>query len=71
MTSTPRYFFVYSRSLRAWIAGTSSSRIHSTVQYGASLPAKWHMVTVDMTYPATEKHIRKARKQQYHMVSVA
>ena len=40
----------------------------ATVQYGASLPAKWHMVTVDMTYPATEKHIRKARKQQYYMV---
>jgi hypothetical protein len=39
------------------------------VQYAASLPAKWNTITVDMTYPATEKHIKKARKQQYYMVS--
>ena len=25
-------------------------------------------ITVDMTYPATEKHISKCREQAYHMV---
>lgn len=37
-------------------------------KYTASLPAKWGYITADITYPATEKHIRKARKQEYHMV---
>lgn len=42
---------------------------HTLLQYTASLPAKWGFITADITYPATEKHIRKARKQEYHMVT--
>lgn len=39
-------------------------------QYTASLPSKWGQINVDITYPATEKHIRKACKQEYFMVCV-
>jgi len=32
------------------------------------VPVEWGRINVDMTYPATEKHIRKARKQEFFMV---
>lgn len=37
-------------------------------KYDASVPPDQALVNVDVTFPATEKHIRKARVQQYTMI---